>query len=236
MRDISPSRMGTHFNERIKPMQTKSGEHDAEAFEISETWPLYKQGSSGENVCTIQDLLRYCDYTLVADGQFGPITTSTVKSFRGNGLEVDGIVGPQTWEKLIVTVSSGSSGEAVIALQRQLNAHGASLVVDGKFGPATNSAVKSFQSENGLNEDGVGPNTWNKLMSTGQQPSKKLPDINGFGPKIENYASYVAQAKCDPHDEPGVVAFRDLIMKVYPRTGDFGISVPCKTGEDERAF
>ncbi|MBI3313737.1 MAG: peptidoglycan-binding protein [Candidatus Omnitrophica bacterium] len=38
--------------------------------------------------------------------------------------------------------------------------------VDGKIGPATRDAVKSFQSDNGLEADGVvGRQTWNKLSS-----------------------------------------------------------------------
>lgn len=52
----------------------------------------------------------------------------------------------------------------VKALQQALNIDGAQLVVDGKFGPATESAVKAFQSANGLAVDGiVGPKTWAAL-------------------------------------------------------------------------
>ena len=67
---------------------------------------------------------------------------------------------------------SGSSGEQVTALQKQLIAlgylHGAA---DGKYGPATLSAVKTFQQLNGLAVDGeTGAKTWAALFSADAKP------------------------------------------------------------------
>ncbi|MGH3745820.1 MAG: peptidoglycan recognition protein family protein [Micromonosporaceae bacterium] len=54
----------------------------------------------------------------------------------------------------------GSSGAAVRDLQRDLNAAGAQLAVDGDFGPKTEAAVKAFQRKAGIDVDGVvGPQT-----------------------------------------------------------------------------
>ncbi len=57
----------------------------------------------------------------------------------------------------------GSSGQAIVELQRALNAalrRSASLETDGKFGPNTLNAVRAFQSEKSLKVDGiVGPQT-----------------------------------------------------------------------------
>lgn len=71
------------------------------------------------------------------------------------------------------TVRYGSSGSDVKKLQQELNKNGYKLDVDGKFGSKTQSAVRDYQSKNGLSVDGiVGINTWSKL-STGNKKSNK---------------------------------------------------------------
>jgi len=54
----------------------------------------------------------------------------------------------------------GSSGDLVKTLQAVLNAHGASLTIDGIFGTGTEAAVINVQSSHGSSVDGiVGPET-----------------------------------------------------------------------------
>jgi hypothetical protein len=54
---------------------------------------------------------------------------------------------------------------SVEQLQQYLNAWGYAVDIDGRFGSGTETAVKQFQSDNGLQPDGlVGPATW-KLLS-----------------------------------------------------------------------
>jgi cell wall-associated NlpC family hydrolase len=58
------------------------------------------------------------------------------------------------------TLHWGTRGDRVSILQAGLNAHGAGLAVDGKFGPKTHAAVLDFQRNSGLKVDGrVGPAT-----------------------------------------------------------------------------
>lgn len=62
-------------------------------------------------------------------------------------------------------LQKGSEGAEVKVLQKKLNdILGAKLVIDGKFGPKTETAVKQFQKSRGIEVDGkVGPITWGEL-------------------------------------------------------------------------
>ena len=132
------------------------------------TWPLVETGSTGENVKTVQYLLDAGGATLVVDGDFGPLTKAAVESYQSaHGLTADGIVGPLTWPQLIMAVSTGSNGDAVKAVQSQLDSRMSGLVaIDGVFGSETDSAVRAFQGDVGASVDGVvGPITWGFLVN-----------------------------------------------------------------------
>jgi peptidoglycan hydrolase-like protein with peptidoglycan-binding domain len=64
-----------------------------------------KKGNTGSAVSAVQHNLRFgYGFTSVAvDGQFGALTNSAVRSFQAKfKIGVDGIVGPATWNALIV--------------------------------------------------------------------------------------------------------------------------------------
>ena len=63
-------------------------------------------------------------------------------------------------------VRRGQRGVYVRWVQRELVSNGAHLVIDGVFGPATERAVKEFQTNSGLAADGiVGPKTIAALLN-----------------------------------------------------------------------
>lgn len=66
--------------------------------------PMLREGSEGEAVKTMQEMLEKLKYDLGeygVDGDFGPDTEKAVKSFqKASRLEVDGICGPKTWAAL----------------------------------------------------------------------------------------------------------------------------------------
>lgn len=63
------------------------------------------------------------------------------------------------------TVKQGSQGTFVSYVQLALSRLGYPVIMDEIFGPATNEAVRSFQSVNGLTVDGiVGQKTWEALL------------------------------------------------------------------------
>lgn len=71
------------------------------------------------------------------------------------------------------TLKNGSTGSGVTALQSALSALGYTVgTIDGDFGSNTESAVKTFQTANGLTVDGVaGPIT---LAAINNQSSQSL--------------------------------------------------------------
>src|SRR4051812_22972304 len=72
--------------------------------------PIYRLGSGGDAVRRIQRRLQALSiYRGALDGLFGGGTESAVKLFqRTNGLAVDGAVGPQTWDALLLDAPTPS--------------------------------------------------------------------------------------------------------------------------------
>ncbi|HCT75727.1 MAG TPA: peptidoglycan-binding protein [Micromonosporaceae bacterium] len=144
-------------------------------------------GNRGADVLAIQHLLAHHGHVTPLTSVFDSGTVTKVKAFQtAKGLGADGIVGSGTWGALVVTVRLGDNNNAVRALQAQLNAkRSAGLIVDGDFGGATNTAVRSFQTHAGIGVDGiVGPTTWRNLVWHYDYPSlsnmcDKDPDGNG---------------------------------------------------------
>jgi hypothetical protein len=136
---------------------------------MSLTWPLEQNGSTGEDVKTVQYLVTAHGHPTGVDGDFGPGTKAAVAAFQSSrNLAADGIVGAQTWPLLIVAVQQGMSGDAVEAVQSQIHGRGdgAAVAIDGIFGSDTDDAVRAFQMLLGLSVDGVvGEQTWNHLAN-----------------------------------------------------------------------
>jgi peptidoglycan hydrolase-like protein with peptidoglycan-binding domain len=137
--------------------------------------PTLSIGSTGPDVHRLQVLfvmMKEMDPSDI-DGNFGPKTLELVKDFQqGNNLAADGVVGPLTWTKLPADpntprLARGATGSAVSGLQKGLQRFDAPNSptdpgpIDGNFGPRTESAVRAYQTQQGLTDDGiVGDQTW----------------------------------------------------------------------------
>jgi len=145
-----------------------------------QNWPELRQGSNSAwpkvTVRSLQYLLNAHGAKLTVDGVFGPKTKAAVVTFqKARGLSGSGVVQAPTWRALLVTVQRGSAGPAVRAVQDQINFRnlkdGRTLVVDGQFGPKTDTSVRAFQKAmaaevSGFRVDGVvGPQTWQALVT-----------------------------------------------------------------------
>ena len=116
---------------------------------------ILRKGLKGAPVKRLQERLG-----ITADGDFGPGTEHALREFQqANGLAVDGIAGPDTFTAMglheLVLLRKGSRGAAVKRLQEGLG-----IGADGIFGGGTAKAVMAFQTEKGLDADGLaGPET-----------------------------------------------------------------------------
>ncbi|MFW6692306.1 peptidoglycan-binding protein [Streptomyces sp. MAR4 CNX-425] len=164
---------GQHWNWTYYMELVRGGSDSGDGISFT-SYPTVKRGASGAHVKAVQTLLKAQSFDPGAvDGQFGPATEAAVTAFQtSRKLAADGVVGPRTWTALlsageVVTVRRGSTGEAVKRLQRALTAAlGRTVDVDGQFGPATESAVVSYQSSRDLAADGIaGPATWGALQA-----------------------------------------------------------------------
>lgn len=86
----------------------KSTQTNKEASTVNVELTVLRNGSKGEEVKTLQTMLSAKGYkgkngkALTVDGDFGSNTDYAVKAFqKAKGLSVDGIVGKNTWDKLL---------------------------------------------------------------------------------------------------------------------------------------
>jgi len=88
----------------------------------------------------------------------------------------------------------GSQGAAVRELQTLLRRAGATVAVDGDFGPATKTAVEAFQAKAGQTQDGLaGPETMAALTRYRQDPAEDLAAMPAMDvPAVQNAAKGLA--------------------------------------------
>lgn len=130
---------------------------------------LIKQGDRSDQVEDVQARLRALGFRIEDDpATFGDSTHLAVRTFQqSRAILVDGIVGPQTWQHLVeaswrlgdrtlYVKFPPMRGDDVTTLQTRLNALGFDAGrEDGIFGPLAHEAVREFQKEYGVLEDGM---------------------------------------------------------------------------------
>lgn len=131
-------------------------------------FPTQALGNRGIDVTALQHLLRARGHSAVAvSGRFDTKTQAAVAAFqKATGLKVNGVANTSTWERLVPHLASGSSGEAVLAVQKLLNRkRRAGLELTGFYGTSTRGAVSIFQRHMGLKVAGVvNLATWRNLL------------------------------------------------------------------------
>ena len=108
--------------------------------------------------------------------------------YKGTVAEFEALTKGAPMKPESFVLALGDSGPAVVYAQQRLNVHGAKLAVDGGFGPATQNAVKTFQTASKLTADGViGPNTW-KALDASAPNGPVVPPATGAYPAPTSFA------------------------------------------------
>lgn len=173
------------------------GEYNTLIGGSADTYPgiPLRPGSRGEDVRHMQQRLNEVArvYTAIntqnVDGIYGDNMTNAVRRFqRQFGLSADGVLGQNTWNKIVSVYEAitagrptavvtpypgsplrvGATGDSVRFVQSYLNGvrDAPYLNVDGNYGQATARGVAAFQAVSGLTPDGiVGAGTWPALIS-----------------------------------------------------------------------
>jgi N-acetylmuramoyl-L-alanine amidase len=184
---------------------------------------LYRVDDEGAAVRDIQERLDALGFASGTDspGYFSTGTENAVREFqRARGLDVDGIVGPDTWrslyeagyrlgDRMLFLRRPMMRGEDVSELQSRLSSLGFDVgKVDGIFGPKTEEAVIEFQHNRDLAEDGkAGPEVVTEIhlvtrgeMREGRQAVREREWLRRLPPTVAGTRVYLDAGCRDQHE------------------------------------
>lgn len=179
-----------------------------------------KYGSSGNDVKTLQELLNSNGYSLDIDGNFGPKTVAAVKDYQQkNNLDVDGIVGDNTWG----TLKNGSK------------IGGTAAVTPATTPTYENKAYQPSdavtQAEALLNQQlsqkpGAYQSTWQGQLN---DTINKILNREQFSYDVNRDALY--QQYADQYATQGKLAMMDTMGQAASMTGGYGNSYAQSVGQ-----
>jgi N-acetylmuramoyl-L-alanine amidase len=184
---------------------------------------LYRIGDEGAAVRDIQERLDALGHPSEPDRRsvFSDGTRQAVRGFqKAKGLDVDGIVGPDTWrslyeagyrlgDRMLFLRRPMMRGEDVSEIQSRLSSLGFDVgKVDGIFGPKTEQAILDFQHNRGLAEDGkAGPEVVTEVhlvtrgeMKEGRQAVREREWLRRLPPTVAGARVYLDAGCRDAHE------------------------------------
>lgn len=151
-----------------KPLPSAPARPDViPAFVPGPDFPAYTSGAKEHGVQTLQYLLNaYGGSALVVDGVFGSASRDAVSSWqRRVGAGVTGVMDDKSWSALLPKLTQGARGEAVTAVQLELNQAGFKVPTTGSFDATTADAVRAFQRHHLIRPTGeVTAVVWARLL------------------------------------------------------------------------
>ena len=219
-----------------------------------------KEGTNGSVVKDIQTKLKALGlYSGSITGNVGPKTEQAIRDFQDKyDLTVDGIAGPQTIAKIDAVYSasgssssgSSSSGSSSSSSVMKLDSNGTNVRdlqtdlttlgyywadITGNFGTKTEAAVKLFQKENGLTQDGVaGKKTLDAIAAaiarkggTSGSSSSASSSSSGSALKLDSQGAKVTQLQQD---------LKQLGYYYADITGNFGTKTEAAVKAFQKAY
>lgn len=184
-------------------------------------------GSSGSDVKKLQETLNNYGYKLAVDGQFGSKTQAAVKDYqKKNGLQVDGIVGKNTWGSL----NSKSAPKKGSGSSKNQSATTTIKTTTPRPEYKKSQAVQS--AENALNN-------WEK-NKPGEYDSKYSEQIEALLNDILNREDFTYNLNADPlyqqyrdqYIENGKKAMMDTVGNATALTGGYANSYAVNAGNE----
>lgn len=184
-------------------------------------------GSKGSDVKELQQYLNNNGYNLSVDGDFGDNTLSAVKDYQQkNGLSVDGIVGNNTWGKLLGSTNSSGYAPTVaptIAPAPTAPKYDTSSWDDSEKGSSASGAYEA--AKEALNNYGsftFSENEWLNNIKDG------IKNYGEFSYDVNSDALY--QQYAEQYARMGNMASADVMGQAAAMTGGYGNSYAASAG------
>ena len=179
-------------------------------------------GSSGSSVEQVQKLLNQNGYNLAVDGQFGQKTQEAVKDYQqSNGLDVDGIVGNNTWGSL----TGGSNGNATSSKW----SYDKFQYDDYKESDLVTEAKNALDAQL-ANKPGAYESQWQTQLN---DTINKILNREKFSYNFNDDALY--QQYKDKYTQQAKMAMGDAIGMASAMTGGYGNSYAQSVGQQQYA-
>ena len=183
----------------------------------------YKQvgyGSQGSDVTELQKLLNKNGYTLDEDGIFGDKTLAAVKEYQQkNNLDVDGIVGENTWGAL-TKVSTPTATTPSSSTQNTGFQYGSYQASD------TVKQAEQLLQQQLANKPGAYQSPWQDQLN---EVLQKIMNREEFSYDLNGDALY--QQYKDQYSNKGQMAMMDTMGQAAALTGGYGSSYAQNVGQ-----
>lgn len=178
-----------------------------------------KYGSRGSDVTELQNKLNANGYKLDVDGIFGNQTQSAVKDYQQkNGLGVDGIVGTNTWGKLL-----GSAAAPTPSATPTTPKYDTSSWDDSKKGQTASGAYEAAKDAiNNYGDFAFSENEWLESIKD------DIKNYGEFNYDVNSDALY--QQYADQYVRQGKIASADVMGQAAAMTGGYGNSYAASAG------